>query len=64
MTNPNAGVIENSELAPTSNTEVSFKKPYSSPCLKRHGSIQEMTRTVGNGGNSDGGHHGWRHRTH
>jgi hypothetical protein len=62
-TKSNASVIKSPELAVTSNTKVSFKKPYKSPCVTMHGTIQAMTQAVGRGGRNDGGHR-WRHRTH
>ena len=60
MTKSTAGAIENAELPATSNTGLSLKKPYETPCLKVYGTIGAMTRAVGMGTLNDG----WKHKTH
>ena len=63
MKGSNKGTVENSGLAPASTTRSSFRKPYRSPCVKEHGTIREMTETVGYHGNWDGSHY-HKNRTH
>jgi hypothetical protein len=63
MAKPNTNVTKNLELAATSSTEASPKKPYTSPCLKVYGTIEAITQTIGLHGQRDAGH-GWKHRTH